>query len=359
MCRPARRWQIGRCCASIVTAVSRPLIEARAGYEYPAFSPDGRRVAVTIASETGSDIWIIDLERAHPHSVHGRRHQRVSRLGAGWLEDRVSVDGSRTLEPVLEAARREQRRAAAPESADSSAAPSWPNTGASLLPGTLPTLSGAGPQFPMSWSPDGSTLAFHERKPNGERDIWVVSPGSDPVPFLLTPFDERSPRFSPDGKWLAYVSDESGRNDVYVQPFPGPGPKWLVSTDGGIDPVWSKDGRELFYRRDDQMMAVSVAPKGEFSAGRPRRLFEIRFDAGDNGPNYDVSPDGNWFVMPRSDQGRGARRASSRAQLVRRGHGSGPGGERTSLEPRAEKWQFYGSGTMSANRRAPRSLWPR
>ena len=144
------------------------------------------------------------------------------------------------------------------------------------------------------------------------------------MPFLLTPFDERSPRFSPDGKWLAYVSDESGRNDVYVQPFPGPGPKWLVSTDGGIDPVWSKDGRELFYRRDDQMMAVSVAPKGEFSAGRPQRLFEIRFDAGDNGPNYDVSRDGTWFVMPRSDQGRRGRRTSSRAQLVRRGRGPGP-----------------------------------
>src|SRR2546422_5330935 len=102
---------------------------------------------------------------------------------------------------------------------------------------------------------------------------------------------------------FAYVSDESGRNDVYVQPFPGPGPKWLVSTDGGIDPVWSRDGRELFYRQDNQMMVVSVAPKGTFSAGRPQRLFEIRFDAGDNGPNYDVSPDGKSFVMPRRNQG--------------------------------------------------------
>ncbi|HMC66489.1 MAG TPA: hypothetical protein VKI65_16260, partial [Gemmataceae bacterium] len=200
------------------------------------------------------------------------------------------LDGSAGPQPLLSIA-------------DSSAARSWPNTGANLLPGTLPTLSGAGPQFPMSWAPDGSALAFHERKPSGERDIWVVSPGSDPAPFLLTSFDERLPRFSPDGKWLAYVSDESGRNDVYVQPFPGPGAKWLVSTDGGSDPVWARDGRELFYRQGDQMMAVPVAPKAEFSAGRPRRLFEIRFDTGDNGPNYDVSPDGKWFVMPRSDQG--------------------------------------------------------
>jgi serine/threonine-protein kinase len=123
------------------------------------------------------------------------------------------------------------------------------------------------------------------------------------VPFLLTPFDERSPRFSPDGRWLAYVSDESGRNDVYVQPFPGPGPKWLVSTEGGVDPVWARDGRELFYRQDDQMMVVSVARGEEFTADRPRRLFQFRFDTVENGPNYDVSPDGKWFLMPRGERG--------------------------------------------------------
>jgi serine/threonine-protein kinase len=255
-----------------------------------------------IASETGSDIWIIDLERttrtrftaggtsAFPvWAPDGARIAFQSTAPGPWNLFSKPLDGGADA-PLLRVA-------------DSSLARSWPNTGESLLPGTLPTLSGAGPQFPMSWSPDGPTLAFHERKPDGDRDIWVVSPGQDPVPFLLTPFDERSPRFSPDGKWLAYVSDESGRNDVYVQPFPGPGPKWLVSIDGGIDPVWSRDGRELFYRKDDEMMAVSVAARGGFSAGRPERLFEIRFDAGDNGPNYDVSRDGKWFVMPRSDRG--------------------------------------------------------
>jgi hypothetical protein len=76
-----------------------------------------------------------------------------------------------------------------------------------------------------------------------------------------------------------------------------------VSTDGGTDPVWSGDGGELFYRKDNEMMAVSVARTAEFSASRPQRLFEIRFDVGDNGPSYDVSRDGKWFVMPRSDRG--------------------------------------------------------
>ena len=279
-----------------------PLLEPRAGYEYPALSPDGTRAAVMIDSEMGSDIWIVDLARA--------TRTRFTNGGIGafpvWAPDGrklafqstapgpfnlfwKSTDGGADAQPLLKGT--------------GEAARSWPNTGAALLPGTLPTLSGAGTQFPTSWSTDGSTVAFHERKPDGKRDIWVVTPGGDPVPFLLTPFDERSPRFSPDGKWLAYVSDESGRSEVYVQPYPGPGPKWVVSTDGGIDPVWSKNGRELFYRHGDELMSVPVTAAREFSPGRPERLFETRFDTGDNGPNYDVSPDGRWFVIPRSDRG--------------------------------------------------------
>jgi len=279
-----------------------PLIDAHAAYESPALSPDGRRMAVTIASESGSDIWIVDLERGTRirFTAGGTSALPVWRPDGSQVAFQSTAPGPWNLlwkplggggdaQPILNVA-------------DSAVARSWPNTGATLLPGTLPTLSGAGPQFPMSWSPDGSTLAFHERKPSGERDIWVVSPGHDPAPFLLTPFDEHSPRFSPDGTRIAYVSDESGRNEVYVQPFPGPGSKWLVSPDGGIDPVWSKNGREIFYRQGDYLMVASVAPQAEFSAGRPRRLFEVRFDPGENGPNYDVSRDG-WFVMPRTETG--------------------------------------------------------
>jgi len=279
-----------------------PLIDARAAYEYPAVSRDGRRIAVTIESEMGSDVWIVDLDRstrvrftsggtsAFPVWTPDGSKLAFQSTGLGpWNLFSKPADGSSETQAILQVD-------------GSSSGSSWPNNGTALLPGTLPTLSGAGPQFPTSWAPDGSTLAFHERKPDGERDIWTVAAGSAPVPFLLTPFDERLPRFSPDGKWIAYVSDESGRDDVYVQPYPGPGSKWLVSTDGGTDPLWSRDGRELFFRRGDSLMVASVRTTGGFSADRPRVLFETRFDPGDNGLNYDVSPDGRWFVMTRSDR---------------------------------------------------------
>jgi serine/threonine-protein kinase len=175
-----------------------------------------------------------------------------------------------------------------------------------LLPGSLPLLSGANPQYPASWSPDGQTLAFTERKPSAERDIWMVSPGTDPVPFLVTPFDESSPAFSPDGRFLAYVSDETGRNDIYVQPYPEPGGRWLVSTSGGEDPVWSRDGRELIYRRGDELFAVAVQTTPAFSVGAQRRLFEGRYDAGTAARNFDVAPDGLRFAMVRSDGSSGA-----------------------------------------------------
>ena len=177
----------------------------------------------------------------------------------------------------------------------------WAHSTVGLLPGSVPTLTGANPQFPMSWSTRGEILAFDERKPNAERDIWILSPGSDPAPFLLTPFDEHSAVFSPDGHWLAYVSDESGRDEVYVQPYPGPGGKWLISSDGGTDPAWSPDGRELFYRHGDVLLDVPIEVKSGFQPGRPRTLFEGRYEILDGARNYDVSPDGRRFVLIRAD----------------------------------------------------------
>ena len=130
-------------------------------------------------------------------------------------------------------------------------------------------------QAPNSWSPDGQLLAFVEIDPATGYGHWVLRMSDRKAqPFLRTPFNEGAPRFSPDGRWLAYVSDESGRYEVYVQPYPGPGGKWQISTDGGTEPAWNRNGRELFYRSGDKMMAVDIATQPSFAAGKPRMLFE-------------------------------------------------------------------------------------
>jgi Tol biopolymer transport system component len=109
--------------------------------------------------------------------------------------------------------------------------------------------------------------------------------------------------FSPDGRWLAFVSNESGREEIYIQPYPGPGKKNLISTDGGREPVWSSDGRELFYRSGDKMMAVTIQAALEPAIGTPRTVFEGSYVSYAGGGNsYDVSPDGRRFLMVKSEE---------------------------------------------------------
>ena len=168
--------------------------------------------------------------------------------------------------------------------------------------GSVALLQRDGLQFPTSWSRDGSVLAYHETNPETQRDLWVLPVGGDPKPFLVTPFGEKAPVFSPDGRWLAYVSDESGQDEVYVLPYPGPGPEFTVSTAGGREPVWSPNGSELFYRTEDQLMVVEVELGETFRGGTPRPLFAdvyMRGAAVTAAPNYDITPDGQRFVMVR------------------------------------------------------------
>ena len=109
-----------------------------------------------------------------------------------------------------------------------------------------------------------------------------------------------APQISPDGRWLVYASEESGRREIYVQPFPGPGGKWQISTEGGTEPVWNRNGRELFYRSGDKMMAVDISTQPSFAAGKPRKLFEGHYLPNPISlarPNYDVSADGQRFLM--------------------------------------------------------------
>src|SRR5713101_222540 len=151
----------------------------------------------------------------------------------------------------------------------------------------------------MSWSPDGQLMAFIEIDPTTGYDIWVLQMGDRKAqPFLRTPFLESAPRFSPDGRWLAYMSDESGHYEIYVQPYPGPGGKWQISTECGTEPVWNPNGRELFYRSGDKMMAVDIATQPGFTVSKPRVLFEGPYlPTPATLPNYDVSPDGQRFLM--------------------------------------------------------------
>ena len=140
-------------------------------------------------------------------------------------------------------------------------------------------------------------------------DLWVLRMSDRKAQlFLRTSFTQGAPRFSPDGRWLAYVSNESGRYEVYAQPYPGPGGKWQISTEGGTEPVWNRNGRELFYRNGDKMMAVDISTQPSFAAGKPRMLFEgpylprTNFSTLATMPNYDVSPDGQRFLMVKGSE---------------------------------------------------------
>ena len=159
-------------------------------------------------------------------------------------------------------------------------------------------------------SPDGKTLVFRQNRDTTGRDIGILrlEGESEPELLLQTPFDEDTGMLSPDDLWLAYVSNESGREEIYVRPFPGPGGKLQISTEGGAEPLWSRDGGELFYRIGDKMMAVAIATEPQLAPGRPTLLFEGRYRSGASGGNpatgYDVAPDGR-FVMIRAEESAG------------------------------------------------------
>ena len=157
---------------------------------------------------------------------------------------------------------------------------------------------------PASWSADGRYVAYAAGDPaGGEGGIWyreIDSAGSlsEPISYLRTPFSEMQQQISPDGRYLAYRSGESGRAEVYVRPFPEGSGKWQVSTNGGVDPRWAVDGTELFYREATTLMVVGVSTSGAFTIGRSQRLFASNVQQqGDAIHKYDVFPDGQRFLM--------------------------------------------------------------
>lgn len=146
----------------------------------------------------------------------------------------------------------------------------------------------------MDWSRDGRFILYQIPGPKTGQDLWVAPQFGDrkPYPYLQAQFDEQLGRFSPDGNWVAYVSDESGRDEVYVQAFPLSGEKQTISSGGGSEPQWRKDGSELFYVAGDRnLMAVPVKPGKVFRAGAPKALFPITLSAFGRS-YYAVSGDG-------------------------------------------------------------------
>lgn len=156
--------------------------------------------------------------------------------------------------------------------------------------------------FPLSWSPDGSTLLFLEIKTPGDNDILVLSDRGVPVRFLSSPSNEQAPVFSPDGHYIAYVSDDSGQREVYVRPYPAGDQKWSISTNGGTEPIWSRDGQELFYRQNSTIMVADVCLGSSFKADRPRRLFEAPYVTDNAHPAYDIAPDGQCFLIIKDNE---------------------------------------------------------
>ncbi len=171
--------------------------------------------------------------------------------------------------------------------------------------------------YPTAWSTDGRFIAYNTNSPGKSKtELWLLPRFGDrkPYAFLHGPFNVGQGNFSPDGRWMAYSSDESGRGEVYVTPFPGGGSKWQVSLAGGLNPIWRRDGKELYYlAADSQLMAAEVDTRGSvFQVGAVRPLFRVLLKTGalrlDLSPTsgqigYDASPDGKWFIVNSPPEG--------------------------------------------------------
>ena len=156
------------------------------------------------------------------------------------------------------------------------------------------------------WSRDGHLLLYRDQDPKTGWDLWALPLDGDrkPMPLLQTPFEELQGRFSPDGRWFAYTSNETGQPEVYVQSFPPSGGKWQISSGGGVQPRWRSDGRELyFHSASDEAMAVDITASqdGAFKAGVPRRLFTTPIVSRTAERNsWDVTPDGRRLLITTS-----------------------------------------------------------
>ena len=250
---------------------TQPLLAKPDAYQRPSLSPDGTKLAVST-----SDIWVYELQR-----------DTLTRLTFGSAPSNPlwSPDGRYIL-------------------FQSVGGIFWTRSDGAGKP--QPLTQSKNRQIPWSFTPDGKRLSFMEVSHGTGYDLWTVALESDgsglragkPELFLQTPFDERHGSFSPDGRWMAYSSSESGSYQVYVRAFPDKGGKWQISNSGGVYPVWSRNGRELFFRTvDGQIMVASYTVKGDsFVADKPRVWSEKKIADLGLLPNYDLAPDGKRIV---------------------------------------------------------------
>ncbi|HET7697608.1 MAG TPA: protein kinase [Vicinamibacterales bacterium] len=267
-----------------------PLPLPPASYLYPRIAPDGHAFAVEIEGPN-HDFYFYDFARTVLSKVttDGMSHDPVWSADGKEVAFRSWQAGGMTL---------------------------WRMPADRSAPATRLDPSGTR-QSPVSFSPDGRFLTFDQKDPRTRDDVMVLPlDGRQPaLPVAQTRFGEGSGKFSPDGRFIAFSSTESGRPEIYVQAFPGPGLKLQVSNNGGTDPVWRRQGGELYYRNDDKMMAVTVTTSPAFRAEAPRLLWESPYSHGTGSScgmpgvasaSYDVSADGQRFLMVREDYPAGA-----------------------------------------------------
>jgi Tol biopolymer transport system component len=251
--------------------------------DMPRISPDGTKIAITSYDGPNTDLWLLEMER----NIFTRLTSHPGEdFGAVWSPDGKQLAFSTEIA---------QEGEEGPGIAFLDIGSTDPPKRYLSSPGFFYL------EFPLSWSPDGKWLLFASTFGEPLRNLEVMNTSKyNRDSLLVTPNSEHGGMFSPNGKWIAYVSDYSGREEVYIRPFLAEGNGKQVSVQGGTEPVWSPDGKEIFYRDYDKLMAVSVKNSTPLTLSPPKMLFEGSFktmDYGGGQANYDIAPDGSRFVM--------------------------------------------------------------